>query len=335
MYNHRRKIWVCIAIILLFFLGFDSHQKYLTSIEPQDVYYYVDESLKESFADITDNESILLRYNFLQSEELSNANIVLTSDITKINTQNDFEVLGTSPLIMAMKNSSDLNNFRTANTKAGWINTVSKINNNESDSIKCDFKRVFDVIIAGGDWSNLGGADEEIKIYCPDLKTQEGQTFKKFLLQIVKVNETEVKKFFSSPNVIQTDVISRIEELENNIPSNELYIAFESDFLDYVYKFEADNSNLNLSFIYPEHVIFGAIYLQYNNVNEELQEYLANDYFDFSELEGHYGVNNYFYLNKYYRNFKENEYTNSERFQNYNFQKGISTFEYEIYVKID
>ena len=144
-----------------------------------------------------------------------------------------------------------------------------------------------------------------------------------------------MEKFFSSSNVIQTDVISRIQELENNIPSNELYIALESDFLDYVYKFEADNSNLNLSFIYPEHVIFQAIYLQYNNVDEEFQEYLAKDYFDFSELEGHYGVNNYFYSNKYYRDFKENEYADSERFERYNFQKGISTFEYKIYVKID
>lgn len=335
MYKHRQKIWVCIAIILFVFLGFDSHEKYVASIVPQDIYYYVDESLKESFADITDNESILLKYNLLKSEELSNANIVLTSDFTKINNQKDYEILGKSPLIMAMKNSSDLNNFRTANTKAGWLNTVSKINNNNSDSIKCDFKRVFDVVIAGGDWSNLGGADEEIKIYCPDLKTKEGQLFKEFLLQIINVKENEMKKFFSSSNVIQTDVISRIEELENNIPSNELYIAFEKDFLEYVYNFEKSKDNLNLSFIYPEKLIAQAIYLQYNEVDEELKEALAKDYFDFSELEGFYGFNSYFYHNRYYRYFETNEIIDSERFANYNFQKGINTFNYKIDVKIN
>ena len=45
-----------------------------------------------------------------------------------------------------------------------------------------------------------------------------------------------------------------------------------------------------------------------------------------------------------YRNFEniivvdnpeKNEYAPSVRFEKYNFQKGISTFEYKLYVKID
>ena len=46
-------------------------------------------------------------------------------------------------------------------------------------------------------------------------------------------------------------------------------------------------------------------------------------------------MNNYFYLNKCYRDLEKNEYADSERFEKYNFQKGITTFEYKIYVKID
>ena len=336
MYKHRRKIWICIAIILFTFLGCDSYKGYLASIVPKEIHYYVDEFLEESFADITDNESIHLKYNLLQSEESSNANIILTSDFTKINDKAKYDILATSPLIMAMKNSKDLNNFRTANTKYGWLSTVSiNINNDKTDFIKCDFKKVFDVVISGGDWSDLGGPDEEIKIYCPDLKTQDGQIFKEFLFQIINVKETEIEKFFSSSNVIQADVISRIQELENNIPSNELYIAFERDFLEYIYNFEKNNYDLNLSFIYPEKFISQAIYLQYNDVEEELIETLAKDYFDFSELEGHYGFDSYFYNNRYYREFKTNEFINSEKFEKYNFQKGIDAFGNKIYIKIN
>lgn len=335
MYKHRWLIWIWIAIVLFTCFGVDSYEQYKESIVPKDIYYYVDEYLKESFADITDINSLHVKYNFLQNEEPSEANIILTSDFTKINAQNDYEILGISPLIIAMKNSKDLNNFRTANTKYGWLSTVSKINNDKSDSISCDFKKVFDVVVSGGDWSDLGGADEEIKIYCPDLKTQDGQAFKEFLLQIINVKESEIEKFFSSSNVIQTDTISRIQELGNNIPSNELYIAFEKDFLEYVYNFEKSNDNLNLSFIYPENSIVQAIYLQYNEVDEELKEALAKDYFDFSELEGFYGFNSYFYHNRYYRYFETNEIIDSERFANYNFQKGINTFNYKIDIKIN
>ena len=123
-----------------------------------------------------------------------------------------------------------------------------------------------------------------------------------------------MEKFFSSANVIQTDVISRIQKLENNIPSNELYIAFEKDFLEYVYNFEKSNDNLNLSFIYPEKYISQTIYLQYNEVDEKLIETLSEDYFNFSELEGHYGIKSYFYQNMYYREFETNVIIDSERF---------------------
>ena len=335
MYKHRRKIWICIAIILLSCLGCDSCKEYLASIVPKDIYYYVDNSLEESFANIIDNESIILNYNLLKSEDSSKANIVLTSDFNKINAQSEYDILATSPLIMAMKNSNDLKNFRITNTKYGWLSTVSiNIIKDKTDFIRCDFKKVFDVVVLGGDWSDLGGPDEEIKIYCPDLKTQEGQSFKEFLLQIIKVKESEMEKFFSSSNVIQTDVISRIQELENNIPSNELYIALERDFLEYVYNFEKSDDNLNLSFIYPEKFISQTIYLQYNEVDETLIEILAKDYFDFSELEEHYGFESYFYQNRYYRDFETNGIIDSERFKNYNFPKGIDKFDYNVQIII-
>lgn len=336
MYKHRWLIWIWIAIVLFSCIGVDSYEQYKESIVPKDIYYYVDEDLKESFADITDNESILLKYNLLQSEELSNANIILTSDFTKINSKAEYDILATSPLIMAMKNSKDLNNFRTANTKYGWLSTVSiNINNDKTELIKCDFKKVFYVVVSGGDWSDLGGADEEIKIYCPDLRTQEGQTFKEFLFKQFEFEEIQIEQFFSSSNVIQTDVISRIEELENNIPSNELYIDLEKDFLEYVYNFEKSNDNLNLSFIYPEKIISQAIYLQYNNADEALKEELAKSYFDFSELEDHYGLDEYFYENKFYRDITKWEYCYSEKFEQYNFQKGINALGNKIYIKIN
>ena len=89
MYKHRRKIWICIAIILLSCLGCDSCKEYLASIVPKDIYYYVDNSLEESFANIIDNESIILNYNLLKSEDSSKANIVLTSDFNIINAQSE------------------------------------------------------------------------------------------------------------------------------------------------------------------------------------------------------------------------------------------------------
>ena len=108
-----------------------------------------------------------LNYNLLKSEDSSKANIVLTSDFNKINAQSEYDILATSPLIMAMKNSNDLKNFRITNTKYGWLSTVSiNINKDKTDFIRCDFKKVFDVVVLGGDWSDLGGPDEEIKIYC-------------------------------------------------------------------------------------------------------------------------------------------------------------------------
>ena len=74
--------------------------------------------------------------------------------------------------------------------------------------------------------------------------------------------------------------------------------------------------------------------MQYNEVDEKLIETLSEDYFNFSELEGHYGIKSYFYQNMYYREIETNVIIDSERFENYNFLKGIDKFDYNVQIII-
>ena len=292
---------------------------------------FVDAELKSDFKEIADYK-LDFWYELSFSNDYKNSDIILTSYIDKINKSKDYEVVAYSPLIIAMNNTEELNNYLISKNEKGFLISEEGIKNKSSDQINCDFKKIVEAIIANQNWTSLGGSEnKEIKIYCPSLQTRDGELFKEFLIRIYnngsktsneEINE-KIQKFFNSPNVIQTDISEKLELLNYNLSSNEIFIGFEYEFIDCLGVYNAsDESSDGISFIYPNTTILKQIYAQCNKEDEKLKErVLANS--TWSDAKGMY---NHFFYNKHYRTSEKPDklyYSSTD----YNVQVGISTFE--------
>ncbi|MGN1298438.1 MAG: hypothetical protein ACI4UE_00415 [Candidatus Scatovivens sp.] len=296
---------------------------YKNSIVKTEVAAYVDDEYKQIIEYMTQKKKISKKYNFSFLEDSKESEMTLTSDFDKIDSSKKYSVLGYSPLVFLMKNSKDLNNFLTSNTKEGFLISESKIKNKETDVINCNFNKIVDTVIAGGDWSDLGGADKEIKIFCPRLDTMEGKLFREFL--ILSYNngsketnmeiEEKINNFFASPNVSQIDVMSKLSKL-TSVPENELYVVFESDILQMLFSLSV---TLDVSFIYPEVTVVKQVYFQgKNEILEELYELFSKG----DNWGNISSISSYLYRDLCYKTERYNNFNTT-----YNVQGGVNTFD--------
>lgn len=314
-----------LSLVLIIVFGIGSCNYRNNSIVKEKITFYAENDIRKESEKMF-SDSTLQKYFDIQfvDDAKGEVDFILTQDISNINQEKDYKNIGYSPLICLMKDTKDLNNLLTSNTKQGFLISSKKINNNKDDKIKCDFSKVIEVVVSGGDWSDLGGSDKEIKIYCPDLKTTDGKLFKEFVYltlnngskEINKEVEAKVDKFFASSNVVQTDVVEKLKMLGTKPLDTDIYIMFEEEYLSYRYDNRESEEERCLTMIYPDTTIVKNTYFQSNIEKEKITDkfttyhYYAHCYYRATDMS--YG--------------DECRLYDSEYFYYCNTQEGINAF---------
>lgn len=269
-----------------------------------------------------ETKSFYKYYNYDITTDSKNSDFIFTTDFSSIDSTKDYSVEGYSPLVVCFKDTKNLNNYLKTTTKKGFLtcNNSSKIKNNITDNITCDFNRIIDVVVNGEDWSDLGGEDKKITIYCPDINTVDGNLFYKFLLitinngkyptdNLVQVEE-KANTFLNSSNVVQTNVVSKIEKLGTSVQENDIYILFESDLL------VAAGSNPDICITYPQLTVIKEIYLQFNNI--DIKDGISEAFYKGnSSLSWYLGNHNYYITTAIIPNSNRRNFFNVQNGFNY------------------
>jgi len=330
--RNRRILFLVIAFVVgVIVTGIYSRVNYINSIEKTPLKVCLNSETKEIFeTQFEDKKDFNRYYEYEISSTSKGADFVFTSNINDINTENEYSVEAYSPLIICLKDEKDAKNYLKTNTKNGFLTCndgAKKIKDSAYDKITCDFARVIDVILKNGDWSDLGGEDKKITIYCPQPDTVEGELFYKFLLITLNNGkypennleeiDAKAKKFLDSPNIIQTDIASRIEKLGEEMPEGDIYILFEADFLNHAQEYA------KILVTYPELTVIKQVYLQFNN--KELKDKIT-DIFNASSFS--YTLNTEFSISMY-RNteFPDLRDSGGSRRTNFNVQDGFNYYE--------
>lgn len=323
-YRQRVVLLVVLLAISLCISGIYSWVRSENNIQKTNFTVSLDEDTEEIFGHyFEDTKKFYKYYNYTTSSE--NYDFIFTSDIEKIDITRDYIVEGYSPLVVCLNNSKNLNNYLKTTTKEGFLTCSSnkKIQNDSSDEITCDFLRIIEAVLNREDWSDLGGEDKKITIYCPESDTVAGNLFYEFLLITINNgkyptdNIEQIKEkadmFLDSPNTIQTDVISKISKLGGILQEEDIYVLFESDLI-----FEAKSSDDMISVAYPETTVVKQLYLQYNN--SELEGTVVKPFEDFA----YHLRYSYYYRNDSYPDFINSQYNYPYYF---NLQKGFNYYE--------
>ena len=230
-----------ILAVILVAVGIYSGIYNSTHIKQTTISVCLNEDTRSIFEEQYKKKSFAKYYAY-EETSTANADLIFTSDINSIDIEKDYSVEAYSPLVICFKDTKDLNNSLKSKTKQGFLTcNDTKIRNEITDEVNCDFKRVINAVLNGQDWSDLGGTDHKITIYCPTSDTVEGRLFYEFLLIIINdgkyptSNIAEIKEladqFLDSSNVIQTDVASKIDKLGTSLEYGDIYILFESSLL--------------------------------------------------------------------------------------------------------
>lgn len=263
-------------------------------------------------------------YNYNTSSNSKNSDFTFTSDIQMIDTSRDYSIEGYSPLVICLKDTKNLNNYLKTTTKEGFLTCDdNKIKNNGQDVINCDFLRIIEAVLNKEDWSNLGGEDKKITVYCPEPDTISGKLFYEFLLITINNgkyptdNLEQVKEkadlFLNSENTIQADVCSKMSKLGYVLEEEDIYILFESDLLN-------ETHNASISVAYPEITVIKELYLQYNN--SDLQDSISKC-FDSTSMYSSYLYSDIYY-DHYYRNSGYKNFINRDIYMD--IQKGFNYY---------
>lgn len=326
-----RLIWLtCLLILSIIASGIYTSVYNNNNIVKSDLTICLNDDTVEVFEDQFHNKKNFYKYyDYKNVSDSTKADFTFTSDISMINTSSEYSIVGYSPLVICLKNNENLNNYLKTVTKEGFLtcNSSNKIKNSSSDNITCDFNRIIDAVINGEDWSDLGGEDKKISIYCPSPNTVEGKLFYDFLLITIndgkypESNFETVKQkadlFLNSENVIQTDVEAKIEKLNGEL-QEDIYILFEADLIS------ATKKQGDVCITYPETTVVKQLYLQYNNDN--LEETIT-EVFDKSSIEVYslYSTLRYHY---YYRSSSYPALTTDNNYPAYfNVQEGFNYYE--------
>ena len=243
-----------------------------------------------------------------------------------IDTSRDYSIEGYSPLIVCLKDTKNLNNYLKTTTKEGFLTCDDgKIHNDSNDPINCDFLRIINAVLNKQDWSDLGGEDKKITIYCPEPDTISGKLFYDFLLITINNgkyptdNIEQIKEkadlFLNSENTIQTDVCSKISKLGYEFEEEDIYILFESDLLQ-------GTQDASISISYPNTTVIKELYLQYNN--SDLKDSISKCFDSMSMMNTSY-LNNDIHYDYYYRNSYHSDFYNETVYLND--QKGFNYYD--------
>lgn len=282
-----------ILVFMVFVVGMYSIIDDANNIKQTSILVCLNEDTRSVFEEQYEKKTFSKHYAYEESAA-SNADLIFTSDIDSIDIKQDYSVEAYSPLVICFKNTKDLNNSLKSKTKQGFLTcNDTKIRNSTSDEVTCDFKKIINAVINGQDWSDLGGTDQKITIYCPTSDTLEGRLFYEFLLitindgkyptsNIDKIKEI-ANKFLNSDNVIQTDVASKIYKLGTSLEYGDIYILFESSLL------KSANLSADICVTYPEVTVVKQLYMQYRNaeIKEGISKQLAKDPLDKYNLSAH------------------------------------------------
>ncbi len=324
-----QRMWILSVIFvnILIVVGIYSGVYHASNIKQIPISVCLNEDTRSIFEKQYEKKSFSKYYAY---EEVTayNADLVFTSDINSIDTKQNYSVEAYSPLVICLKNTNDLNSSLKSKTKQGFLTCKdTKIRNRTSDEVTCDFKKVINAVLNGQDWSNLGGTDQKITIYCPTSDTVEGRLFYEFLLITINdgkyptSNMDEVKemadRFLAYPNVIQTDVASKIDKLGSCLEYGDMYILFESSLL------ASADSSADICVTYPEVTVVKQLYLQYRNseIEEGVSEQLdKSGLFDYN-LSGSLYYNNFYRMNNmnsvFYPQYEEKYFNTQNGFNNY------------------
>lgn len=285
-----QRMWLLsiIFVVMLIMVGIYSGVYHANHIKQTSISVCLNEDTRNIFEEQYEKKSFSKHYVYEEATAY-NADLVFTSDINSIDTKQNYSVEAYSPLVICLKDTNDLNSSLKSKTKQGFLTCKDKkIRNATSDEVNCDFKRVINAVLNGQDWSDLGGTDQKITIYCPISDTMEGRLFYEFLLITINdgkyptSNVDEIKEmadqFLASPNIIQTDVASKINKLGSSLEYGDMYILFESSLL------ASADSSADICVTYPEVTVVKQLYLQYRN--SEIEEGVSKQFDKGSFLTG-------------------------------------------------
>jgi len=276
LFKPRLAILIVLLVLAIIASATYAGVDYNSKIVKSNLTVYLDDDTEEIFEDQFNNKRKFKKYyTYTTSSDTKNSDFVFTSDFEQIDKTRDYNIKAYSPLVVCLKDTKNLNNYLTTSSEKGFLISSNKIKNSRYDEISCDFLCIIKTVLDGGNWSDLGGEDKEITIYCPEANTVSGDLFYDFLLITINNgkyptdNLEEVKEkanlFLNSQHIIQTDVTSKISKLGGILQEDDIYVLFESDLLSTV-----GNADKEISIIYPDLTVIKELYLQYNNL--DLQE---------------------------------------------------------------
>ena len=332
----RRFIFLIIFLVLsLIVSGIYSWIVSESNIQKSSFTIYLNEDTQEIFKGHFDgNKKFYKYYTYETASTPDNSDLVFTSDISMIDTTRDYSIEGYSPLVVCLKNTKNLNNYLKTTTKEGFLTCSSsnKIKNSVLDVISCDFSRIIEAVLNGDDWSDLGGEDKKITIYCPESNTIAGNLFYEFLLITINDgkypsdNIEQIKEkanmFLDSPNTIQTDVKAKISKLSGVLQEEDIYILFESDLIS------ATDGEGKISVTYPETTVVRQLYIQYNNpeLSEKILATFKDDSWSNEDLSRELRYDYYYRSSGYPKLDEYNKYYNYYP-DYFNVQEGFNYYE--------
>lgn len=257
--------WVIFLVISVGYIVYSTRM--VEEIVPNQVKVYNDVA-SESEVKTIFNSSVSATKAIGFVKKPGDANVIITKSINKLN--NDIDIFSSSytPLIVCMKNSSNLQKYLENGL---LVSSNGEIKNSVEDEITVDFKKIIDAVIDGDNWSIFGGEDREIRIIIPEDGTLEGEIFYKFLVTMInggtypadedKLDSAQeiADEFLDAKNCVETkDVIKDMTKI-STINDTDIYVLFEADLMN---SSIWGQKKLDIAVAYPEVTLVKHLYIQ-------------------------------------------------------------------------
>ena len=199
----------------------------------------------------------------------------ITTSLDEVSSDN-YEVMGQTPLIVVMKQKKEL---VEKYVESGLLRCSGEVKMKKKDAVEINFKKLMDAVIQNKKWSEFGGKDKEIRIFYPELTTEEGKLFKHFLLitanggsyptetEQLEASREYVENFLAQPNVKEVNVMNRLTGV-NDI-GTDIYVAFENNVL----QLDEDKYEEKIYIAYPTETVIKKIFFEsISEIGSEIQE---------------------------------------------------------------
>lgn len=193
----------------------------------------------------------------------------------------DYEVMAQTPVIVVMKQKKE---WVEKYVESGLLRCSGKVKMKKEDAVEINFKKLMDAVIKNKKWSEFGGEDKEIKVFYPELTTEEGKLFKHFLLitanggsypieaEELEASKEYVETFLSNPNVQAVNVINRLTGV-NDI-GTDIYVTFENDIM----QLDEDKYEEKIYIAYPTETVIKQVFFESTSeMGSEIQKKIDED----------------------------------------------------------